>query len=33
MGYQTTVVKEVGAGGRLGIFEERALEDRKPPQG
>ncbi len=41
-GCQTTVVKEAGAGGRAGIFEERhwralsrsgALEDLKPPQG
>ncbi len=32
-GCQTTAVEEAGAGGRAGIFEERALEDLKPPQG
>ncbi len=26
-------MEEAGAGGRAGIFEERALEDLKPPQG
>ncbi len=32
-GCQTTAAEEAGAGGRAGIFEERALEDLKPPQG
>ncbi len=32
-GCQTTAVEEAGAGGRTGIFEERALEDRKHSQG
>ncbi len=31
-GCQTTAVEEAGPGGRAGIFEEWALEDRKPPQ-